>query len=495
MGTYMRAQSISLREPANRWTAALILGLAVAAGGWLRLSNLGAYEITADESVSWVAASAPTVTDVFRVTSQVTYGKLGVYEFVLRFWILAFGDSLVSMRALSGVLGTIAIPLVFAVTVELFAGGADWPGLPREEAEVAAAIGALIFAVNLVAIRLSRETRMYPFLMLAVLGHIWFLLRAVRQGGALNYAAATFLILTAMAANYFAALILWTEGAWLLWRAWSRGWRPRSVWTWSALGLAVALSTACFSYPRLVPKRLQTERFREWYRVFGGGSGYVLRDFLGQATRGLIAPVTIGLAGWGSLQSWRRTPEALWFTVLWMLGPVVLLAWFFKQSILLLAVPAYAWIPVFIQRYFFVSFAPFCILIGFGIWELRPNSRRVAALALVIVLALGKIRAYEPTIDDLEWGVQWREAAEIVEPDLRKGRVVNVLFFPSAVQYYLRDDRAVNPALLQHSATNADTLILTDLAVTISDAKAVAKLRGTYPHVVAHLHGVWVLRR
>src|SRR5208282_4788172 len=111
---------------------------------------------------------------------------------------------------------------------------------------------------------------------------------------------------------------------------------------------------------------------------------------------------------------------------------VVLLAWFFKKSILLLAVLAYGWIPIFIQRYFFASFAPFCILIGFGIWELRANSARVAALALVIVLALGKVRAYEPTIDDLEWGVQWREAAEIVEPDLRKGRVVNVLFFPSA---------------------------------------------------------------
>lgn len=125
------------------------------------------------------------------------------------------------------------------------------------------------------------------------------------------------------------------------------------------------------------------------------------------------------------------------------------------------------------------------------------NSAGLAALALFVVLALGKVRAFDPTIDPV-WGAQWREAAEIVEPRLKEGRAVDAGFpsFAAAVQYYLRDDPAVNPALIQLVAANADTLILADRpALDPKRAATIAGLHQAFPHVVAHLQGVWVLRR
>ena len=162
---------------------------------------------------------------------------------------------------------------------------------------------------------------------------------------------------------------------------------------------------------------------------------------------------------------WRRAPEAASLILLWMFVPVVLLAMLVGKRIALLTILAYAWTPIFVERYVVTCLVPFCILIAFGIRELRPNSARLAALALFVALALAKVRAYQPTIDDMQWGVQWREAAAIVEPELKEGARGERRFSPSAVQYYLRDNPAVNPALIQLLRQRRH-LILTDMAAT-----------------------------
>ena len=97
----------------------LILGVAVVLGGWLRFSGLNGYELTSDEGCTWAAAAAPTARRVLDLAIRLNPGKLGLQDLVLHFWMLACGDSVASMRALSAVLGTLAIVLVFAVVKEL----------------------------------------------------------------------------------------------------------------------------------------------------------------------------------------------------------------------------------------------------------------------------------------------------------------------------------------------------------------------------------------
>jgi hypothetical protein len=475
-------------------------------GAWLRFHALGTFEITSDESASWAAAAAPTVLEVVHSGGKLNPGKLALHDLALHFWMLAFGDSVWSMRALSAALGTLAILLVFLVALELFNNRNNRQPpenlFPREDAREIAAVSALIFSLNLTAIKFSREARMYPLLLVAGLGQVWFLIRAARAGGAWNYAGAILLGFATMAANFSAVLLFWAEGFWIL----SVVWRSSSALADQdkrrKLRIAVAVAaTALAVAGRVLVRFVRWYATRAvwaqgWFAWFRPGTIYWLRHFLSRAVLSPIFPVTVGLGVWGTIRMWRRDPEAASLALLWMFVPVVLLAMLVRKSIALLTILAYAWTPIFVERYFVTCLVPFCIFIAFGIREL-PNSARLAALALFAALALGKIRAYEPTIDDpLQWGVQWREAAAIVEPELKEGRAVNAGFAApaAAVRYYLRDDPAVNPALIQPSGANANILILPDMIAVIYP-KMAAELRSTYPHVVARLQGASVLRR
>jgi hypothetical protein len=473
-------------------------------GAWLRFHALGTFEITFDESASWAAAAAPTVLAVVHSGGRLNPGKFALHDLALHFWMLAFGDSVASMRALSATVGTLAIPLVFLVALELFNhldnGQVAGNLFPREDARDIAALSALIFSLNLTAIRLSREARMYPLLLVAGLGQVWFLIRAARAGGAWNYTGAILLGFAAVAANFSAVLLFWAEGFWILGRAWrsSSALSDQEMRRKFRIAVAVAAATLAVAggvlggLVRWYAKRVRWAH--GWFAWFRPGTIYMLRHFLSPAVLSPIFPVTVGLGAWGTIRMWRRAPEAASLTLLWMFVPVVLLAMLVRKSIAVLTILAYAWTPIFVERYFVTCLVPFCILIAFGIRELRPNSARLAALALFAALALAKVRAYQPTIDDLQWGVQWREAAAIVEPELKEGHAVNAGFSAAAVQYYLRDNPAVNPALIQPAAANANTLILPEMTAVL-DPKMAAELRSSYPHVVARLQGVSVLRR
>ena len=146
---------------------------------------------------------------------------------MLHFWMRACGDSVASLRALSAVLGTLAIVLVFAVVKELLMLDCESPGSPsHEERQAIAALSALVFALNVIAIRHSREARMYPLMLDATLGQVWFFSRAARLGGAVNYAGAAFLAVAASAATLVAVPVFILEGFWLFYRLGRQGWWP-----------------------------------------------------------------------------------------------------------------------------------------------------------------------------------------------------------------------------------------------------------------------------
>lgn len=467
---------------------ATILAGAVLVGGWLRFRALGVLDMTADEAPSWLAASAPTIGDAIRHGLEYNPGKLAAHDVVLHFWMLAFGDSITSIRALSAFLGTLAIALVFLVARELFTIEKDSAdSFFAGERNAIAALSALIFAVNVVAIRYSREGRMYGLMLAAALIQLWFFLRAVRGGGLVNYLGIALFSVLAAATSFVAFLLFLAEATAVLYAV--RSGVRRWPYSWNVM---VTLASSGAIVACLTPWRLWIEKasFFGWIKP-GYLTSYVL-GFLSSALTSPVVVVTLALAVWGAIRGWQKYPEGVGFALLWMFVPILPLA-MWLGPMMLMVVTIYSWTPLFAHRWALTSMVPLCMFVGLGIWELRASAARFAALALVVLLAGIRIYSYDPASGDVEWGVQWRAATAAVLPELKAGRPVIVVpgYGKSVLLYYTRNDH-VNPTLFSEDNQRAQMLILTDSAQSLFPEHFL-NLRHYYRLQVARLRGVSVL--
>src|SRR5258708_9628545 len=138
---------------------AIMLCVAIGLGAALRFVRLGSRELSIDESLSWYAAAAPTVTDLLRIQHGVDSGKLAVHELALRGWMRMFGDSEGAIRAMSALIGTLSIVLVFILAVEILSAVSSTEGEDRQEwgGYVIAALSVLLFAVGLPAVEIAGQ--------------------------------------------------------------------------------------------------------------------------------------------------------------------------------------------------------------------------------------------------------------------------------------------------------------------------------------------------
>jgi 4-amino-4-deoxy-L-arabinose transferase-like glycosyltransferase len=170
-------------------------------------------ELTSDEADSWYPAAGSNFREVLQRSKNFNPGKLALHDLCLHYWMLAFGDSVVSLRASSAVVATISIMLVFLVTLELFGLGPDASAQSsRENRQSVAALTSLAFAFNPIAIGSARDARMYALTLAMTLGQIWFFLRALRAGGLVNYAGAGVFSVATAAANLAGIVIFPAEG-------------------------------------------------------------------------------------------------------------------------------------------------------------------------------------------------------------------------------------------------------------------------------------------
>src|SRR5437016_11807732 len=87
-------------------------------------------------------------------------GAPPLYYVLLHAWMRLFGTGTVAVRALSGVLGVIALPLTFAAGRRIGGGRTAWAA-------------TVIMAASPFAVRYSSEARMYTLLLvLALLGYL-----------------------------------------------------------------------------------------------------------------------------------------------------------------------------------------------------------------------------------------------------------------------------------------------------------------------------------
>ncbi|MCX6356621.1 MAG: glycosyltransferase family 39 protein [Candidatus Aureabacteria bacterium] len=253
---------------------------------------------------------------------------------VLALWIRAFGAGDFACRALSAVMGVMAVPVIYLLGRRLFRR-AD-----------AALLAALFMAVSPAAIFFSQEVRAYGMANLLALASSWLFLRALdggrRVGPWLSYAATALVLCYTF---YFAALVLAAHVAYLF-AADRRGLRPwlcamASVGLcylpWLAFGfrtqIAVQLAVSSgYSRPGPVLSR-------ESLSATAGALRYILdslilgpmysRVLITDTLRRIIEFGTLALVLSGGYVLWRRERKpALLFTLLFSLTPLIVISVF-----------------------------------------------------------------------------------------------------------------------------------------------------------------------
>jgi mannosyltransferase len=404
-------------------------------------------------------------------------GELPVHDLILHGWIALFGSSLPAMRALSAVFGVASILLVYLVVCELFATDTALSG---GDTMIVAGVAALVFAVNLVTVKYSREARMYPLMLAAILAQVAMFLRALRTAGVANYAAVVVLTAIAIASNFAAMLIPATEGLWLLYVIARAGFRPSDANARRAWTIAFALAAAGLI---LLPKLFSSLHAASAGHVGGWRkppSWYEPFALFNKATGSFAFPIIAAFALWGAFRGWRRgARDAVAFALLWMWTPP-----------LMMLIVSYAIAPVFVERYALSSFVPFFMLAALGILELPGELLRVTALALAVAFSLGHIISYDRKPHD----AQYREAIAAADSALKPREIMTAIpaYAIEVLRYYLpagQQDRAVR---YDPSASPASVLILGDQSLAPGAAESYTK---DYSNVVARLRGVTVLRR
>ncbi|MGH7879976.1 MAG: hypothetical protein ACREQD_10840, partial [Candidatus Binataceae bacterium] len=378
------------------------MAAAIVIGGYLRFEHLAALELSADEGASWAAAAAPSITEVLRLQARLNRGKLGLHDVALHLWMGAFGDSLVTMRALSAAAGTIAIVLVFLVALQIL-GLPPFDDRQRVEASapdaadntLLAAIAALLFAVNLVTIKYSREARMYPLALAFTLGQACVFLRSLRRGGIANYAATAGLTALAISATFSTALALIPEGLYLalmLMRSPARNAARVVGCAASIIGGILLLAPFLIIYYLRTQSGPADAALLTWIARPSIGAPIALFN---KATGTYGFPLLAILVVTGVARGWSQRCESICYLLLWSFAPPIVLM-----------IVSFAIHPAFVERYLLSCFVPFFALAAIGVLELRPAALRPGAVALLVAVAL----AHDATWSSRTHGDEWAEA-------------------------------------------------------------------------------------
>jgi len=471
----------------------LLLFAALAAGSYFRFANLGALEMSLDEGDLWATASAPTVSEVIARQTQLDAGKLPIHDVMLHGWIGLFGSSLAAMRAMSAAFGVVSILLVYFVSRELFAHPAGRESeLSSDDVALVAGLSALVFAVNLVSIKYSREARMYPVMLAAVLAQVGMFLRALRVGGVANYVAVAVLTALAIGTHFAAALVPASETLWLAYVLARARFCSTEHVARRGVALAIALVVGgCVLAPQL---------FSTFHTIAGASAGGIVHAHCGfcgccgtalppwyapftlfnKATGSVAFPILAALAIWGVVRGWRRHAHtAVGFALLWMWG-----------APLMMLIVSYALQPMLVERYALASFVPFFILVALGIFEMPSELARVVALALAIAFSVGHVASYLRKPHD----AQYREAIAAADAALKPEETMTAVpaYAINVVRYYLPADRRDRAVRYDPSTQNGAVLIVSDQGLAPSDAESYRK---EYPQTIARLRGVTVLRK
>ncbi len=190
------------------------VAVAVAIGAVMRFATPS--HLWLDESLTVAIASRP-VPDLLHSLRH--DGSPPLYYLLLHGWISVFGDGDVAVRALSGVLSLLTLPLAW------FAGRrvgrtAYAAGNGERDAPMWVGVATLLmFACSPYAIRYGSETRMYSLVVLLVLVFGLTAVRALERSTPPRLAALTLATAALVYTHYWTFLLIFTVAAFLLLQA------------------------------------------------------------------------------------------------------------------------------------------------------------------------------------------------------------------------------------------------------------------------------------
>ena len=147
------------------------ISLAIIAAVWLRWSGLDSQSLWADEGYSvWISQFSPR--EIWRLLQLDTGPPL--YYIALHYWRALFGDSGLSLRALSAFFGTLSLPLFFLIARKI---------LPSR---IAVALATVLCSISLFQVWYAKEARCYALLVFLSLGSVYYVLLCLEEANALR---------------------------------------------------------------------------------------------------------------------------------------------------------------------------------------------------------------------------------------------------------------------------------------------------------------------
>jgi mannosyltransferase len=202
-----------LRFLDTRWSLLAVVALALA----LRLINLAGRPIWYDEAIAVLRAELPFETMIYGTVSQVEGAAADVhpllYFALLHLWMDLVGQSPAAVRALSVLMGTATVGVVYLLAARLY----------NRRIGLAA---AAITAVAPFAVYYSQEARMYALLGLAAAAAAYFLVQAWQGGRWYHWAAFGLCGALTLHTHNLGFAFLGALDLWLLW-SWLRRGRDR----------------------------------------------------------------------------------------------------------------------------------------------------------------------------------------------------------------------------------------------------------------------------
>jgi len=391
--------------------AILVLGLA------LRIYCIGSESFWLDEGGSIRGASKPVVKLVAEVAADV---HPPFYYLLLRSWIIAFGSSESSARALSALFGVLTILAAFKVGAALFSRRAGH-------------IAALIVAVSPYLIYYSQEARCYALLGLLTTASVWLALE-IFSGKRLAAELGLLLVNVIMLYTHvygilFFALVNLIYFALLLF---SKSESLPGPARWIAFQ---AIAAALF-LPWTMVLADQVQRVHEGFWIPAPHPWIIRKTFMAFAGHKALYYIFLALAILGvisfkrvrgelrgrdivgsleeiSFETKARAPAAALVLIAWILFPILAPLAYSKLAV-----------PIYHIKYVIGSAIPFYILIAAGADSITSNKTRAVLIAIIIAFSSASLHGYYRDVDK----EQWREA--VAELEARAGIGETVIVVP-----------------------------------------------------------------
>ena len=467
----------------KRLFSLVLLMIAIVLGAQLRFHHLTRAEMNGDEGASWAAASAPNIQQVAGIEARLDPGKLALYDVLLHEWIEFFGDSLFTMRSMSGILGTIAIVLVLVCVREVCRslGGESTAAI----GDLAGSFAALLYATNLQMVLSDRTVRMYPLTMCAELSQITFFVRAQRRGGTLNFIGIAVFTAMMVACNFTSAFLLAMEAFWVGWLLLESLWHPQD-WRLAIFGPGCAVLAGIMILIPWLPDAFASSHNAvemgaiDWITPQPVSWLYTaLRDSTGAGAQSLFW-ILVALAAFGAWRHWGQARRVVEFFAFWAVGPI-----------LVVMAVTYMIHPLEFARYVLIAFVGLFALAALGASSASSTALRVALALLMVYLSVRPVHRWIRHSGQ----TAWRDATLLASQKADPGEKIAV--FPgwciNVVRFYMPPDRRSRAEPLYRGCGPARVLILGGRGVVPNEK--IASAEACYPRVLARLQLVEVRAR